>query len=95
MLTKEILILRAGPGAPFDNFFLAWVLMRPCVRAQWSRVVFMQTNREDLGDRWREIVVPVPEAREVADGLAEPIRAYYTGLAALKENLAASMSRWL
>ena len=30
------------------------------VRQQWNRVVFMQTNREDVGQRYLEIEVPVP-----------------------------------
>lgn len=94
VLTKEILILRASAEAPFDNFYLAWALMLPCVRAQWSRVVFMQTNREDLGDRWREIVVPVPADKSLAEGLSEPVRTYYTSLASIKQDLASSIQRW-
>jgi hypothetical protein len=52
-------------------------------------VVFMQTNREDVGKRWLEIEVPVPNSREVADRVSEPFRTYYQAIAGAREALAA------
>ena len=52
---------------------------------QWGRVVFMQTNREDLGDRYREILLPYPFARKGADRVSSYVKEYYQQLAALRE----------
>lgn len=60
VLTKEIIVFRPGQAACFDSFYLAWALDLEAVRAQWDRVVFMQTNREDVGNRYREIEIPGP-----------------------------------
>jgi hypothetical protein len=87
VLTKEIIVLRPGPGAPFDSFYLLWALTLKIVREQWKRVVFMQTNREDVGDRWMEIEIPVARTREVADATSEPFRNYYTTIAAARTEL--------
>ena len=58
VFTKETLIMNATAEALFDNFYLGWALDLDVVRKQWGRVVFMQTNREDLGNRYREILIP-------------------------------------
>ena len=87
VLTKEVLILRATDEAPFDNFYLLWALTLKAVRRQWERVVFMQTNREDVGTRYREIVLPIPPSEDVASYRSEPFRSYYEGMEALRERL--------
>lgn len=92
VLTKEVVVLTVAESAAFDPFYLIWALSLRHVLDQWGRVVFMQTNREDLGDRWREIIVPVPESREEARRLSEPHRAYYTRLASLRGELEASLA---
>lgn len=88
LLTKEIIVLRPGPTAAFDPFYLLWALTLKIVRDQWKRVVFMQTNREDVGKRYLELRVPVPESRELAQSVSEPFRAYYTRLAGARTDLA-------
>ncbi len=45
------------------------------VRQQWKRVVFMQTNREDVGARFLEI--EIAPNRERADEVSAPFRDYY------------------
>jgi type I restriction enzyme M protein len=50
------------------------------VRDQWKRVVFMQTNREDVGKRYLELKIPIPESRELADRVSQPFRDYYKKL---------------
>lgn len=87
VLTKEMLILRSTNEAPFDNFYLLWALTLKAVRRQWERVVFMQTNREDVGTRYREIVLPIPPTEEIAINRSEPFRAYYEGMDSLREQL--------
>jgi type I restriction enzyme M protein len=87
VLTKEIIVLRPAGAAHFDSFYLLWALTLSIVREQWKRVVFMQTNREDVGDRWLEIEIPVAKSREIADATAEPFRAYYNAIAAARTAL--------
>ncbi|MFG3354526.1 hypothetical protein [Streptomyces sp. NPDC048001] len=87
VLTKEVLVLRAAESAPFDNFYLLWAMTLKAVRRQWDRVVFMQTNREDVGRRYREILIPVPPNREVADRASKAFRDYYLGTQRLREDL--------
>lgn len=94
VLTKEVLVLRATAKARFDNFYLAWALMLPRVQAQWARVIFMQTNREDLGNRWREIEIPVPEDGGIAKRLSNSVENYYRGIAKLQCELVHDLERW-
>lgn len=78
----------------FVFFYIAWALMLELVNAQWGRVVFMQTTREDLGDRWKEISIPVPSSRAEADSLSGSTRDYYEGLARLKSEHQRSLEEW-
>ena len=87
LCTKEIIVLRPGPEANFDAFYLLWAMTLKVVRDQWKRVVFMQTNREDVGSRYLEIEIPVPPSRQEADRVSKPFRDYYTTLAAAKEKM--------
>ncbi len=79
--TKEVIILRPGPAADFDPFYLLWAMTLKIVRAQWKRIVFMQTNREDVGKRYLEIEIPVPPSRIEADRVSEAFRNYYESIA--------------
>ena len=38
----------------------------------------MQTNREDCGSRYREIILPKPKSRAWADKASEAFRHYFT-----------------
>ncbi|MCA0294534.1 MAG: hypothetical protein LCH96_04295 [Actinobacteria bacterium] len=87
VLTKEVLILRATENAPFDTFYLLWAMTLKAVRRQWERVVFMQTNREDVGARYREIIIPTPPDESVATSWSAPFREFYRGMDRLRENL--------
>lgn len=89
VLTKEIIVLRPGPAAHFDSFYLLWALTLNIVREQWKRVVFMQTNREDVGNRWLEIEIPVAATSELADVTSQPFRTYYNAIAAARTTLGA------
>ncbi len=86
VLTKEILILRPGPAAHFDPFYLLWAMSLRIVRQQWRRLVFMQTNREDTGNRYEELVIPVAGSAEECARVSEPFRKYYQGVAKLRED---------
>jgi hypothetical protein len=88
LLTKEVIVLRPGEKAKFDPFYILWAMTLKIVREQWKRVVFMQTNREDVGKRYLEIRIPVPPSREVADRVSAPFRDYYTTIAKVRSKLA-------
>lgn len=85
--TKEVIVLRPGECANFDTFYLMWAMSLNIVRDQWRRVIFMQTNREDVGERYFDIRVPVPKDRTHANQVSEPFKAYYEGLAKSRDGL--------
>jgi type I restriction enzyme M protein len=87
LTTKEIIVLRPGPKATFDIFYLLWAMTLKIVRAQWRRVVFMQTNREDVGKRYLEIEIPIPPNKERADQVSAPFRNYYRAISAARQDL--------
>lgn len=80
VLTKEIIIVRPGPDANFDVFYLLWALTLKIVREQWKRIVFMQTNREDVGKRFYEIQIPIPPNNEEAQNASSAFRNYYQSI---------------
>lgn len=92
VFTKEVLILRTTATAPADNFFLMWALALKAVRDQWQRVVFMQTNREDVGKRYLEIKIPWPENAEIGEDYAQPFRDYYRGVEELRQSFIRSLA---
>ncbi len=93
VLTKEIIVIRPGASADFDPFYLLWALSLRVVRAQWRRVIFMQTNREDVGKRYLEIRIPIPPGRDRADEVSAAFREYYTTLASARQRLQAYLDR--
>lgn len=86
VITKEVLILRTTSAAPADNFYLMWALSLKAVRDQWKRIVFMQTNREDVGRRYLEIEIPWPKNNEISNRLAKSFITYYEGIDSLRTN---------
>jgi type I restriction enzyme M protein len=91
VLTKEVLILRAAARAPVDQHFLMWALSLRAVRNQWKRVVFMQTNREDVGNRFREIQIPWPDGKATALRVSKAFRTYYEGMDTLRSTFIANL----
>lgn len=87
VVTKEVLRIRATDTSDFDQFYLIWALSLKVVRNQWKRIVFMQTNREDVGARYREIRIPIPPSPKVGKDFSEPFRTYYTKLAESRSEL--------
>jgi hypothetical protein len=87
LITKEVIILRPGPEADFDTFYLLWAMTLKIVRDQWRRVVFMQTNREDVGKRFYEISIPLPPSQLRADEVARPFKEYYETIALARAKL--------
>jgi type I restriction enzyme M protein len=87
VLTKEIIVLRPGLKANFDAFYLLWAMTLKIVREQWRRVIFMQTNREDVGQRYHEIEIPVPGSKVEADKVSETFRNYFTSIIQARREL--------
>lgn len=85
VFTKEILLFSVSPDAPIDPFYLFWAMRLQDVQSQWQRVIFMQTNREDLGDRYRLIEIPYTDNREDAAAVSKGYREYFRGLEALQQ----------
>lgn len=80
VFTKEILLFTVNKDAPIDHFFLFWALRLEDVQKQWERVIFMQTNREDLGDRYRLIEIPYTKDPDAAKEVSKAYREYFEGL---------------
>lgn len=93
VLTKEMLILRADPKSGIDNFYLLWALSLKVVRDQWKRLVFMQTNREDVGDRYLEVEIPWPTDVSTANALSQNFRDYYIGMETLRTKFVDSLDQ--
>lgn len=80
VLTKEILLFSVSPNAPIDPFYLFWAMRLRDVQNQWQRVIFMQTNREDLGERYRLIEIPYTNDEMAAKEVSQRYRDYFLGL---------------
>jgi type I restriction enzyme M protein len=88
VLTREVIVLRVTSKAPFDQFYLLWALSLQVVKDQWKRVIFMQTNREDVGDRYLEIQLPIPRDRKEARAVSREFRDYFTGMSEIRTRFA-------
>jgi type I restriction enzyme M protein len=86
VLTKEVFVLRIAGGTKdgWDPFYLLWALCLKAVRLQWQRVALMQTNREDVGDRYKEIRLPKPKSKDWARKVSAAFRAYFESVAESK-----------
>jgi hypothetical protein len=86
VITKEVIVIRSADTA-MDQFFLMWALSLQLVRKQWERIVFMQTNREDVGNRVLEIIIPFPRSKAVAKKYSRPFHKYFSALDSAKQTL--------
>jgi type I restriction enzyme M protein len=93
LTTKEVIVLRPGPKAKFDAFYLLWAMTLRIVRNQWKRVVFMQTNREDVGKRYLEIEIPVPPDENRAFEVSSAFRDYFQTIAEARTSLQRYLAR--
>lgn len=85
VLTKEILLFSVSPDAPIDSFYLFWAMRLRDVQNQWQRVIFMQTNREDLGNRYRLIEITYTYDEMAAKEVSQCYRDYFHGLDELQK----------
>ena len=91
LLTKEVFVFRlvGGQTEGWDPFYLFWALCLKAVRNQWQRITLMQTNREDCGDRYLEVLLPKPKSAKWAKQVSEPFRSYFQSMAVAKRSLTA------
>lgn len=93
VLTKEVFVIRVNENKlGFTPFYLLWALSLVETRKQWQRVTLMQTNREDVGARYKEILLPKPLSPEWAENVSSAFKKYFKGLADAKKNFVLSTS---
>lgn len=92
VLTKEMFVFRVLRKGHWDPFYLLWALSLRAVRNQWRRIALMQTNREDCGNRYREIIIPKPKSRSWARDVSQAFRDHFTTIANAKETFVASVT---
>lgn len=86
VLTKEMYVINVNDNnLGITPFYLLWAFSLQVVRNQWRRITLMQTNREDVGDRYKEIEIPLPPSIGWSEEVSKPFADYFTSLAKSKE----------
>lgn len=90
VFTKEFLRLRVNlreqQNSILDGLnyaYLLYVMSLKVVHDQYNYLVLMQTNREDLGNRWREVLIPIK--RDGFSEWADPVQKYIESTVAIQE----------
>ena len=85
ILTREIFIWRIHDDGKRINrwLFLALASLK-VVHDQFKYLVLMQMNREDLGTRYRDLLLPIPRTKKGREKWAEPVRRYVEALTAAR-----------
>ncbi len=91
VLTKEVFVVRVLKPDLVDPFYLLWALSLKAVRDQWRRITLMQTNREDCGQRYREIILPRPRSKLWARTTAAAFRTYFETIANARTTFVAAV----
>lgn len=93
VLTKEVFVIRVQENdMGYSPFYLLWALSLKEVRKQWQRVTLMQTNREDVGARYKEVRIPKPISPAWAEEVSKAFREYFVGLAEAKKQFVLATS---
>jgi type I restriction enzyme M protein len=87
VFTKEVLLFRVTKNDEgIDPFLLLALFSLNVVQEQYRNVVLMQTNREHLGDHWREVVIPLPKTAQQREAVARPVRQFFEGAVLARES---------
>lgn len=90
VLTKEMLVIRVQKNSDGITSFLLLTLMSlKVVQDQYKTLALMQTNREHLGDHWREVIIPMPKTAKDCAKLERPVRTYFGGVVKARESWSA------
>jgi type I restriction enzyme M protein len=92
VLTKEMFVFRVLDPTLWDPFYLLWALCLSSVREQWRRIALMQTNREDCGLRYKEIILPRPLSATWAKERSSPFRSYFQSIARARDTFSSELS---
>lgn len=84
VITKEVFIFRVQKKDTWTPFYLFWSLCLAAVREQWRRIALMQTNREDCGNRHREIILPNPKSKAWAEKVSKGFKDYFETISTAK-----------
>lgn len=87
ILTREIAIWQISQMSKrIDRWLLLALLSLKVVHAQFKCLVLMQMNREDLGNRYRELLLPLPREGELRERWSRPIRDYFESMTAARKS---------
>lgn len=87
ILTREIAIWRVPSTATLiDPFLLLTLMSLEVVHAQFRFVVMMQTNREDLGNRYKEILIPLPNDLKLRQEWTGSVKDYFHAIVHARES---------
>jgi type I restriction enzyme M protein len=87
VLTKEVLIIRTQPNDEGISPFLLLALMSlRVVQDQYQTLALMQTNREHLGDHWREVQIPLPASSSERIEMGNAVQTYFDGIVRARES---------
>jgi type I restriction enzyme M protein len=90
VLTKEVLVIRVRENDENITSFLLLALMSlRVVQDQYKMLALMQTNREHLGDHWREVQIPLPTSLGERVQVGGAVEAYFNGIIRARESLSA------
>ena len=93
VITKEVFVFRSNDKEIYDAFYLLWAFSLKAVRNQWRRIALMQTNREDCGTRYKEIVLPKAPDEAWARQRSEPFRSFFTTIAQARSTLSETLQK--
>ncbi len=80
VLTKEIAVIRVADQTRLSPWLLLVMMSLRVVNDQFRYLVQMQTNREDLGQRIRELRMPIPRKRIVRERWEGHVREYFEAM---------------
>ncbi len=80
VLTKEIMVMRTIDSERLTPWLLLVLMSLRVVNDQFRYLVLMQTNREDLGRRVREITLPIPKECGKREGWERHVQGYFSSL---------------
>lgn len=81
ILTREIFIWRLKEkGELIDRWLFLALASLKVVHEQFKFLVLMQMNREDLGGRFRELLIPIPRSDAAREKWAGPVQRYFEAM---------------